>query len=119
MQLTHFGAALRKARIDARVSLVKMAEEIGSSASFISRIETGISKVPEDWVSRIQSFMDSKGVTIPDLRQLADIHNRSVDLNQLDYEHAWLVSTLANTQLSSTQILEVQTFLDRIRGVKP
>ena len=54
MKITEFGKAVRKARIDASVTLGDMAEALEVSPPFLSAMETGRKKISEDWVRKIR-----------------------------------------------------------------
>ena len=53
MAITEFGKAVRKARIDAGVTLVGMADELGTTTSFLSAMEMGRKKIPASWVEKM------------------------------------------------------------------
>ena len=51
--LTEFGKALRKIRIEREELLKDMATALGVSAAYLSAVETGKRRIPDDWVERI------------------------------------------------------------------
>ena len=51
--LTAFGKALRKIRIDRNLLLKDMADGLGCSSPFLSAIESGTKKIPDDMIERI------------------------------------------------------------------
>ncbi len=53
MGATTFGKILRKIRIDHNEILINMAEKLSVTASYLSAVENGKRKVPDDWVERI------------------------------------------------------------------
>lgn len=53
--LTEFGKALRKIRIDRQQLLKDMANALGVSSAYLSAVETGKRRIPQDWVSKIVS----------------------------------------------------------------
>ena len=53
--LTAFGKALRKIRIDRNLLLKDMADGLGCSSPFLSAIESGTKKIPDDMIERISN----------------------------------------------------------------
>lgn len=51
--LTAFGKALRKIRIDRNLLLKDMADGLGCSSPFLSAIESGTKRIPDDMIERI------------------------------------------------------------------
>ncbi|MEN6082795.1 helix-turn-helix transcriptional regulator [Chromobacterium piscinae] len=95
MAITEFGKSVKKARIDAGVSLSAMAESLGVSAAFLSGLEGGRKNISDEWVNKIHSYFQSRGVDIPNLRELADMSNQFVPLEGLLPEHQRLVTAFA------------------------
>lgn len=56
--LTPFGQFVRKKRIDKFITLKDMAEELGVSSAFLSAVEMGKKRVPEDWTSKISTYLE-------------------------------------------------------------
>lgn len=72
MNLSPFGKAVRKLRIDAEVYLIQMAEYLGVRPATLSAMETGRAAVPLSITTRSNDFFKSLGVLTPDLNQYAD-----------------------------------------------
>ncbi|MCK9510730.1 MAG: helix-turn-helix domain-containing protein [Pigmentiphaga sp.] len=104
MNLTAFGSAVRKARIDAKVTLQSMSKALGVSAAYLSGMEVGRKNVSEEWVAKIQSFFINKGVELPDLQQLADISNQSIPLKGMSHQQMMMVSGFARASLTDDQV---------------
>ena len=51
--LTNFGKFCRKVRIDEGKLLLDMANQLGVSAAFLSKVENGKAKPPEGWEDKI------------------------------------------------------------------
>ena len=51
--LTPFGKALRKLRLDLNISLKDMAAKLNVSSSFLSAVETGKKKIPQNFLEKI------------------------------------------------------------------
>lgn len=52
-EITRFGKELRKHRIDREEKLKDMAEKLGVSAGYLSAIETGAKRAPDDLVNKV------------------------------------------------------------------
>ena len=69
VHLTDFGTAIRKARLDAKVTLQTMADDLGTSPAFLSSMEVGRKKIPRDWIRKIQKeYFVAKKVEIPNYK---------------------------------------------------
>jgi transcriptional regulator with XRE-family HTH domain len=111
MNLTEFGSAVRKARIDARVTLKEMAEELGVTPAFLSGLEVGRKKVPVDWVRKIENFFKKRRIEIPPLQPLASMANESVPLKGLSPAQQALVAGFARHRLTEGQVKKFATLL--------
>lgn len=116
MSLTKYGAEVRQLRKNVELTLSGMAKDLEVSAAFLSAMETGRSKIPEDWVKRIAEYFQLKGqkITINRLKSLADEANGSISTNKLPAHHRMLVSGFANSDLSRKNLQELGALLDRI-----
>lgn len=70
--LTDFGKALRKIRIDRQQLLKDMASRLGVSSAYLSAVETGKRRIPQDWVSKIASIYSLSRGEQDDLQDAAD-----------------------------------------------
>lgn len=104
MALTEFGKTVRKARVDTGYTLKTMSEELGTSAAFLSGLETGSKKISKDWVNKIDVFFESKNYPIENLTQLADVANESVSLNGLSQQQQMLVAGFASSPFTPEQL---------------
>lgn len=116
VNLTEFGVAVRKARLDAKVSLSSMAGELGVTSAFLSSLEVGRKKVSADWVEKIENFFTQKQVEIPDLRERADVSNQSVSLEGMSPQQAMLMAGFARTSFSKQQLEEFSKLLGETKG---
>ncbi|AZZ98262.1 helix-turn-helix transcriptional regulator [Pseudoalteromonas sp. R3] len=114
MSLTDFGKAVRKARIDVGHTLKTMAEELGTSAAFLSGLETGSKKVSKEWVSKIEDFFQEEGIKIENLSTLADVANKSVSLSGLSQQQQMLVAGFANSSFTPDELKRFADFLETI-----
>lgn len=70
--LTEFGKVLRKIRIDRQQLLRDMADKLGVSSAYLSAVETGKRRIPQDWVSKIASIYSLSCEEQADLQSAAD-----------------------------------------------
>lgn len=111
MKITEFGKIVRKARLDAEISLLQMANELNVSSAFLSGMETGRKKITEEWVSKIESFFSMNGISVPNLAEAADVSNKSVSLEGLNPAHQMLIAGFARTSLSTEEMENLKTLL--------
>lgn len=100
---------------------MQMADELKTTPSFLSAIETGRKKVPAEWVPKVEHYFAERGVTVSELRTAADAANKSVSLEGLSREHQMLVAGFARVQSSSLSPDDVDNFkrlLQGLQGVK-
>lgn len=111
MNITEFGKVVRKARLDAEVSLLSMANELEVSSAFLSGMETGRKKVTEEWVHKIRLFFASRNIELPTIAEAADISNKSVSLEGLSPAHQMLVAGFARTSLNHEDMENLKKLL--------
>lgn len=111
MKITEFGKEVRKARLDAEVTLMQMAHTLGVSAAFLSGMETGRKKITNEWVAKIRDFFEQRGIHLANLAKAADVSNKSVSLEGLSPAHQMLVAGFARTSLSADEIANLQDLL--------
>lgn len=117
MAVTKFGEAIRLARRNTNDTLMTMSEELGKSVAFISAIEIGRSKIPLDFVEKIENFFTRRGYVFEtDLKVLANIENKNVPLDGLTVQHQMMVAGFANSQLSNEQIQKISKLLQKIQN---
>lgn len=117
MAVTKFGEVIRLARRNTNDTLMTMSEELGKSVAFISAIETGRSKIPLDFVEKIENFFTKQGYIFEtDLKVLANIENKNVPLDGLTVQHQMMVAGFANSQLSNEQIQKISKLLQKIQN---
>ncbi len=117
MAVTKFGEVIRLARRNTNDTLMTMSEELGKSVAFISAIETGRSKIPLDFVEKIEVFFTKRGYIFKDdLKVLANIENKNVPLDGLTVQHQMMVAGFANSKLSNEQIQKISKLLQKIQN---
>lgn len=114
MALSEFGKTVRKARIDVGYTLKTMAEDLKTSAAFLSGLETGGKKISKEWVRKIETFFDTKGHPVDNLGQLADVANESVSLSGLSQQQQMLVAGFAHSPFTPDELKKFAAFLEEI-----
>lgn len=116
MKLTAYGKAVRKARLDAEITMLDMAEALDVAPSYLSATETGSKKVSASFLDRVLAFFKAKGISILGLKEAADVSNKSVTLDGLPTAQQFLIAGFARTEMSSQEIDEMTKLLQKIRG---
>lgn len=119
MALTPFGKAVRKARLDADVTLSDMASHFNVTSAFLSAVETGRKKVPNGFASQVESYFLLEGVKTPPLQPLADVSNETLSLEGLNPEHQMLVAGFARTawnEINEDELDNLRRLLKTIGG---
>jgi predicted transcriptional regulator len=115
MNLTEFGTAVRKGRIEGRVTLKEMADELDVSPAYLSGLEVGRKKVPADWVKKIEQFFRRRKVAVDNLQALADISNKSIPLDGLKPHEQVLLAGFARRSLTNEQIKKFAQLLEKAK----
>ncbi len=113
MALTEFGKAVRTARVRTETTLQQMADEIGTTAAFLSGIETGRKKVPLGWVPKIDAFFRARGVQAENLDDLASMANGQVSIEGLSPAQQMMVAGFARTTLDADQLKNFEQLLKK------
>lgn len=116
MSLTDFGKAVRKARIESGETLVTMAKKLKTTPSFLSALETGRKKIPNDWVLKIDEFFKDAGCPVENLSALADSANGStVFADSLSLQQKMLVAGFAQSPFTADQLKKISELFDELR----
>lgn len=118
MKITEFGKAVRKARLDAEISLLTMATDLHVTSAFLSGMETGRKKITNEWVTRIKAYFAGRGIEIPNLAEAADVSNKSVSLEGLSPAQQMLVAGFARTSLNQQQLEGLRALLEAANANK-
>lgn len=116
--MNEFGRKVRKARIDASVTMMQMANDLGTTPAFLSGMETGRKKIPAGWVPRIVAYFKDHGVEVSDLGAAADAANQSVSLDGLSRENQMLVAGFARVMSSAPRVEDVDAFKALLKGMQ-
>lgn len=116
MALTDFGKAVRKARIACDENLSTMADKLGTTAGFLSGMETGRKRVSPEWVEKISQFFVKAGHPIEDLKGLADAANGVTTFNDsLSLQQKMLVAGFAQSPFSAEQLKRIAELFDELK----
>src|SRR5688572_8084282 len=106
-----FGATLRLLRIEAGLSLRELAQRIGVSGAYLSRVENGHDAVPTP--DRLVAIADVLGLPRSVLVELARQAGPAVDgWLQRTPEAGALLLEMARRGLTGWQIAQVKAFID-------
>ena len=116
-KLTPFGKAVRKLRLDRDEILRDMADKLAVSSAFLSAVETGKKKVPDEMLNELaRHYHLSKG-ELADLRRLAEDSRQQFKLNvsQTKKETRGLVAAFARkfNELDQKQIDKILRVLNK------
>ena len=109
---THFGATLRMLRIDAGLGLGELAERIGVSTAYLSRVEHGHDPVPtHDRIVAIARALELPPIVLLEIAQGAGAALASY-LERVP-EASTLFLEMAARDLGSAEIGRIKAFIDR------
>ena len=117
----HFGAALRLLRVDAGISLRGLAEQVGVSSAYLSRVENGHDAPPT--ADRLVALAEAIGIPASLLVGLTDRVSPTIaDYRARVPAANALFHAIAQRDLTTAQLAKVQSFLDAefpVRGGAP
>jgi transcriptional regulator with XRE-family HTH domain len=93
--LTPFGIAIRKLRLDKRLRLLDLARRLNLSAAFISAVETGRKPIPDNFVLQVARALELSTDELHALRKAADRTRRHVTIERLPEDQRELVAAFA------------------------
>ena len=64
MKITEYGKLVRKARLDASITMLQMADEMEVAPSYLSALEVGRKKIPAAFVQRVREFFSKRGIEV-------------------------------------------------------
>ena len=88
-----------------------MAIELGTTAAFLSAMETGRKKVPAEWIKKIGGYFEARGVIVRNLAELADVSNQSVSLEGLSPAQQMMVAGFARRNFDDSQLQHFKELL--------
>lgn len=118
--LTNFGKALRKIRIDRDELLRDMAVALGVSSAYLSAVETGKRRIPDDWVDKISLHYHLSPNEHAELLEAAEESAQEVRISLQDVSDAkrGAVLTFARTldHLSDEELKKIMQTMRSKRG---
>ncbi|OCG32932.1 MULTISPECIES: helix-turn-helix domain-containing protein [Orbaceae] len=118
MALTEFGKVVRKARIDTGYTLLTMSKELKTTPAYLSGLETGLKKIPKNWVEKIEDFFKSKNHEIVNLQALADVSNETVTISDLPLQQQMLIAGFARSPFTAEELRRFADLLETINKNK-
>lgn len=117
MQLTPFGKALRKLRIDRSLLLADMAEELEVSAAFLSGIETGKKSIPGNFITKLVQSYDLDDKETNALQDAADSSARIVTLRPGSAEQSRFMTALARRfdEIDETDFMRLRALIEKVK----
>ncbi|MBP2301418.1 helix-turn-helix domain-containing protein [Azospirillum picis] len=117
MQLTPFGKALRKLRIDRSLLLADMAEELEVSAAFLSGIETGKKSIPGNLITKLVSIYRLSDEEINSLQDAADASARTITLRPTSTEQSRFMTALARrfNELDENEFARLRESIEKVK----
>jgi PTS system nitrogen regulatory IIA component len=108
----HFGATLRLLRLESGISLRALAQRVGVSGAYLSRVENGHDPAPT--ADRLVAIADAIGVPAPVLLDLAQQTGSAVSgyLQRVPAASS-LFLDIAQRELASAQIARIKAFIDQ------
>lgn len=118
MKITEYGKIVRKARIDADLTMLDMAEDLGVSSAYLSALEVGRKRIPSDFLGKVIEYLKGKVPTLDTdrLRDAVAISNNSIPVDGLSVDHQFLVAGFARTNMSQADIDDFQNLLAKVRS---
>ena len=118
MKITEYGKIVRKARIDADLTMLDMAEDLGVSSAYLSALEVGRKRIPSDFLGKVIGYLKGKVPTLDTgrLRDAVAISNNSIPVEGLSVDHQFLVAGFARTNMSQADINDFQNLLAKVRS---
>jgi transcriptional regulator with XRE-family HTH domain len=93
--LTPFGIAIRKLRLDKRLRLLDLADQLNLSPAFLSAVETGRKTIPDGLVGAVAKVMELSTEEYGALLKAADRTRKHVTIEKLPEHQRELVAAFA------------------------
>ena len=119
--LTRFGKALRAIRREREELLRDMAEKLGVTVAYLSAVENGKRKIPDEWIQHLISLYELDDKEAEHLQKLAyeDRNDLKLNLSGATSDQRELAYSFARRfqNLDSDDVQQLQNFLNR-RGTQ-
>lgn len=119
--LTEFGKSIRKIRIDHGVILADMARTLGVTSSYLSAVEHGKRKVPENWIRLIAEKYDLTTKESDELQETVERSRKEVIIplgNSKEKDDLALSFARVFDNCDQKTLLDLQNYLQKIREEK-
>lgn len=117
--LTKFGKELRAIRLERDELLRDMAGKLGVTVAYLSAVENGNRKIPDEWIQRIAVLYDLRDEEVKKLQRYAyeDRNDIKINMENVTTGQRNLAYSFARRfqDLSSNDVEELQSILDRRR----
>ncbi len=115
--LTEFGKELRKIRLDRDELLRDMAEKLGVTVAYLSAVENGNRRIPDNWIYAIANLYNLDDSEVFRLQELAykESADMMINLCNASPEQKNLAFSFARRfqNLNKDEVADLQNFLDR------
>ena len=118
MKVTEYGQIVRQARSDADLTMLDRAEDRGVSSAYLSALEVGRKRVPENFLGKVINYLKAKVPSLDEdkLRDSVAISNNSIPVEGLSVDHQFLVAGFARTNMSQADLDDFQNLLAKVRS---
>lgn len=114
--LTKFGKELRKIRLDRDELLRDMADKLDVTVAYLSAVENGKRKVPDEWIPKIVDLYELDDDVAEKLQKFAyeERNDLKLNLSNITSEQRELAYSFARRfkNLSSSDVIEMKKILD-------
>lgn len=118
--MTEFGKALRKMRIDHQEFLKDMAEKLNLSVAYLSAVEIGKRKIPEDLVRKIANAYGLNAQEEEELNHLREISADEVHISMknktIEQRQAILSFAKALDSINDKELEKIMKIVNQERG---
>lgn len=118
MKVTEYGKIVRKARIDADLTMLDMANALGVSSAYLSAVEVGRKRITEIFLSNVIKYLKEHLQMLDEneLRDAAAISNNALPLDDVgSNRQKFLVAGFARTNMSEADMDDFQILLEKVR----
>lgn len=112
-KISKFGVFCRRLRLENRELLYDMAQKLGVSSAFLSKVENGRGKPPREWREKLITLYQLDGNEVEELDEaIFEAENRkSIDISRFSDEDKELIWSFAR-KLNSVDRTRLKQFLD-------
>lgn len=115
--ITKLGIFLRKLRLDSGEIMKVMAEKLNVSSSFLSAVENGKKKMPDDWYQQIVTLYNLNLSNQKELKKAIEESKNSVEINieNLNSSKKELVFSFAREleKMDDNEVKQIISFLKK------